>query len=57
METIVGKNRPGSPSLKSTIPQGVVVALRLKPRDTIMWMIEARDGKIIATVEKVEDNG
>ena len=53
METKTSLNRPGSPSLKSTIPQGVVAALKIGPSDSLRWSIEARDGKIIAIVEKV----
>ena len=52
METKTSLNRPGSPSLKSTIPQGVAVALKIGPGDSLRWSIEARDGKIIAIIEK-----
>ena len=55
MRTKTGLNRPGSPSLKSTIPEGVVSVLHLKPKDTIEWSIEIREGKIIAIVTKVEE--
>ena len=54
MRTKTGLNRPGSPSLKSTIPEGVVSALHLNPKDTIEWSVEVRDGKIIAIVTKVD---
>jgi len=53
METKTSLNRPGSPSMKSTIPQGVVSALQLSPGDSIKWTIKAQNGKIFATVEKV----
>ena len=52
METKTSLNRPGSPSLKSTIPQGVVAGLKIGPGDTLRWSIEARNGEIIAIIEK-----
>ena len=52
METKTSLNRPGSPSIKSTIPQGIVAALKIGPGDSLRWSIETRNGKIIAIIEK-----
>lgn len=54
METKAFPNRPGSPSLRATIPVGVVEGLKLKSGDTIRWNLEVREGRIVAVVEKVE---
>ncbi len=53
MKSKVFQVRPDSASLRGTIPQFVVEGLKLSHRDTLDWQIEARDGKIIAIVEKV----
>ncbi len=53
MKTKVFQVRPGSPSLRGTIPFTVVEGLKLSHGDSLEWQIEAKDGKIIAIVEKV----
>lgn len=54
MKTKVGLNRPGSPSLKTTIPQGIVSAMKLNQGDTLEWSIEVKDGKLVVCLEKSE---
>lgn len=52
MKTKAFPNRPGSPSLRATIPQGVVEALKIKAGDTLTWSLEVKEGRIVAIVEK-----
>jgi len=52
MESTTSLNRPGSSSLKTTIPTGVVNALKLKAGDKVVWNLEAKEGQIIAIVKK-----
>jgi len=52
MESKVFQVRPNSKSLRGTIPQSVVDSLNIKHGDVLFWSIEARNGKIIAVVEK-----
>ena len=54
METKVFPNRPNSPSLRATIPRGIVAALKLIEGDSIRWDIEARGGQIVVVVTKAE---
>jgi len=54
MKSKVFQIRPGSPSLRGTIPQGVAEALKLQHGDTVEWSLTVRDGKIVATIEKKE---
>jgi len=53
MESTTSLNRPGSSSLKTTIPTGVVNALKLKAGDKVVWNLEAKEGRIIAVVNKI----
>jgi len=55
MRSKVFKVRPTSPSLRGTIPEGIVEALKLNHGDEINWSIEIKNNKIIATVEKIEE--
>jgi len=54
MESKVFQVRPGSPSLRGTIPQGIAEALKLQHGDTLKWSLEVREAVIVALVEKVE---
>ena len=44
-----------APSLRGTIPEGIVEALKLNHGDEINWSIEIKNNKIIATVEKIKE--
>ena len=46
--------RPGSASMKGTIPDDVVSALKLKHGDEIDWEITAEGGEIVIKVRKVK---
>ena len=52
VRTKVSHNTSRSHSLKSTIPEGVVDALKIKHGDSVEWSLEAKDGKLIAIVVK-----
>ena len=45
--------RPGSTSLRATVPEGIVAFLDLKEGDKLEWKMQIDDGKRIATVEKL----
>lgn len=51
MESTTSLNRPGSSSLKTTIPAGVVNALKLKAGDKVVWNLEVKEGQIVAFVK------
>ena len=46
--------KPGSTSMRGTIPESIVTALNLIHGDTLLWAIEVIDGKISARVIKAE---
>ena len=52
--TTLFKATPKSISLRTTVPEGVVRHVGLKPGDKLDWSIEARDGGLIITVRKVK---
>jgi len=54
MKSKVFQVRPSSPSLRGTVPWGIAVALKLQHGDTLKWVLQAKEGKIIAVVEKAE---
>lgn len=45
--------RPGSPSLRATVPEGIVAFLDLKESDKLEWKMEIIDGKRVAVVRKL----
>ena len=45
--------RPGSPSLRATIPEGIVAFLNIKEGDTLEWKMEMIEEKRVAIVEKL----
>jgi bifunctional DNA-binding transcriptional regulator/antitoxin component of YhaV-PrlF toxin-antitoxin module len=45
--------RPGSPSLRATIPEGIVAFMNLKEGDIVYWKMEIADNKRIVVVEKL----
>jgi hypothetical protein len=46
--------RPGSPSLRATIPEGIVAFLDLKEKDRLEWKMEIIDNERVAVVRKVK---
>jgi hypothetical protein len=44
--------RPGSKSLRATVPEGIVVFLDLKIGDTLEWRMDIVNGERVATVKK-----
>jgi bifunctional DNA-binding transcriptional regulator/antitoxin component of YhaV-PrlF toxin-antitoxin module len=53
LKTKASLARPGSPSLRATIPEGIVAFLNIKEGDTLEWKMEMIDDKRIAIVEKM----
>jgi hypothetical protein len=46
--------RPGSPSLRATVPEGIVAFLDLRESDKLEWKMEIIDGERVAIVRKVK---
>ena len=46
--------RPGSTSLRATVPEGIVAFLNLKEGDKLEWKMEIIDSKRVAVVKKVD---
>jgi hypothetical protein len=46
--------RPGSASLRATIPEGIVAFLDLKQGDKLEWKMELIKNKRVAVVQKLE---
>lgn len=53
VKTKVHLNTPNSPSLRSTIPMGIVEFLDLKKGDTIDWGFETIKDRRVVVVRKV----
>jgi bifunctional DNA-binding transcriptional regulator/antitoxin component of YhaV-PrlF toxin-antitoxin module len=53
LKTKASLARPGSPSLRATIPEGIVAFLNIKEGDTLEWKMEMIDDKRVAIVEKM----
>jgi hypothetical protein len=45
--------RPGSTSLRATVPEGIVAFLNLKEGDKLEWKMEIIDNQRVATVKKI----
>jgi len=45
--------RPGSPSLRATIPEGIVAFLNLKEGDNLEWIMEIVEGERVSIVKKM----
>jgi hypothetical protein len=45
--------RPGSSSLRATIPEGIVAFLELRKGDKLEWKMEIVDNKRVAIVKKL----
>ncbi len=46
--------RPGSTSLRATVPEGIVAFLQLKEGDKLEWTMEIIEGKRVAIVRKLD---
>ena len=46
--------RPGSTSLRATVPEGIAVFLGLNEGDTLEWRMEDLNGERVATVRKAK---
>ena len=46
--------RPGSTSLRATVPEGIAVFLGLNEGDTLEWRMEDTESSRIATVRKAK---
>jgi hypothetical protein len=44
--------RPGSPSLRATVPEGIVAFLDLKEGEDLEWRMEIIDDERVAIVKK-----
>jgi hypothetical protein len=51
--TKLNRANTNSPSLRTTVPEGVVNELKLKPGDTLEWERIIHDNKIAVRVKKV----
>ena len=54
LKSRVGLAKPGTNSLRTTIPEGIVEYLNLKPGDTLEWSMEMVGGTRVTLVKKVE---
>jgi hypothetical protein len=45
--------RPGSPSLRATVPEGIVAFLELTESDRLEWKMEIINGERVALVRKI----
>jgi bifunctional DNA-binding transcriptional regulator/antitoxin component of YhaV-PrlF toxin-antitoxin module len=45
--------RPGSTSLRATVPEGIVAFLGLKEADSLEWKMEIEDGERVAIVRNL----
>jgi len=56
LQSTLASARTGSPSLRATIPEGIVAFLNVKEGDKLDWTMEvARDGKRIVIVRKAKE--
>jgi hypothetical protein len=46
--------RPGSTSLRATVPEGIVAFLELTEADRLEWKMEIKDGERVAIVRKLK---
>lgn len=54
VQTSVQQQRKGSISLKTTVPEGYVTMLRLKPGDKLDWDHQIVDGEVILKIRKAK---
>jgi hypothetical protein len=53
--TSVATNKKGFASLRTTIPMPMVKQWQLKPKDKLKWRWEVIQGKMVAVVERYEE--
>jgi hypothetical protein len=53
--TSVATNKKGFASLRTTIPMSMVKQWQLKPKDKLKWKWEVIQGKMVAVVDKYEE--
>lgn len=53
--TSVATNKKGFASLRTTIPMPMVKQWQLKPKDKLKWRWEVIQGKMVALVERYEE--
>ncbi len=53
LKTKVSVARPGSTSLRATVPEGIVAFLDLKETDKLEWKMEIINGERVAIVRKM----
>lgn len=53
LKSKVGIARPNSPSLRATIPEGIVAFLNLREGDDLEWKMEIADSERVALVKKM----
>jgi hypothetical protein len=46
--------RPGSPSLRATVPEGIVAFLELTENDKLEWKMDIVNGERVALVRKLK---
>ncbi len=46
--------RPGSTSLRATVPEGIVAFLELTESDKLEWKMEIVNGERVAMVRKIQ---
>jgi hypothetical protein len=54
LKTKVSIARPGSSSLRATVPEGIVAFLELTEKDKLEWKMEIIDGERVSIVRKVK---
>jgi bifunctional DNA-binding transcriptional regulator/antitoxin component of YhaV-PrlF toxin-antitoxin module len=57
LKSTVGIARPASPSLRATIPEGIVAFLDLKEGDRLDWKMEIIKGERVVVVRKIAQKG
>lgn len=54
LKTKVSIARPGSASLRATVPEGIVAFLELTEKDKLEWKMEIINGERVAVVRKIK---
>lgn len=55
LKSTVGIAKTGSPSLRATIPEGIVAFLELEEGDKLNWKMDIVNGKRVVVVAKTKD--
>jgi len=56
-ETVLTRARPGSPSLRTTVPIFIIRQFGLKEGDRLEWRLEVLDGKLTIVVRPMKKHG